>query len=351
MMENKIFAKIRLRLLAGYLDYAILALPITFLLWYAGTSYSMPVLVQRLFLLIIIWLPFGILSLLHPIFFTHYFGGTVGKLLTGLKVIDEHGKYLSLKRSFFRHTVGYQFSGILFGLGFLAIIKDPQKQGWHDKAVGSKVIVEKRKWPLALLMLLALIILNLYILYSAFNTAFSGPLPEEFKAYMKSFETKQEKQPVSNWQTYRNEEYGFEIKYPTEWRPVEITDGLGRKQLYSLGAPGAQYNGFSVGGYPYEKSVDDFFDEQKVILETAEGANYILSEVKDTIVGGERAIEIPNLSNAKYYEEKVIFVEHNGFIYQIIVPTRFESFDSIVQVGEEETKVFDQILPTFRFTK
>lgn len=209
MMDNKKFAGIRLRLLAAYVDGMILALPITFLLWYAGISVSIPISVQRLFLLLTIWiLFFVIINLLHEIFFTHYFGGTVGKLLTGLKVIDENGNKLTLKRSFFRHTVGYQFSAILFGLGFLAIIKDPQKQAWHDKAVGSKVIVEKKQWPLALFMLLFLLISNLYIVYSAFNAAFSGPLPEEFKTFMNSFQTKKESQgKIPSVVTPKNNEF------------------------------------------------------------------------------------------------------------------------------------------------
>lgn len=261
MMENKIFAKIRLRLLAVYLDSAILSLPITFLLWYAVASYSIPILVQRLFLLLIMWILFFIIiNLLHDIFFTHYFGGTIGKLLTGLKVIDEHGNYLSLKRSFFRHTVGYQFSSILFGLGFLAIIKDPQKQAWHDKAVGSKVIVEKRKWPFALLILLSLIILNMFILFSAFNTAFSGPLPKEFQSLANSLQTKQEKNKptdskdlTANWQTYHNDEFGFEVRYPNDWK-VKDSKEKGSIVISSSDVANS-VNSFFLIQYAFDESV------------------------------------------------------------------------------------------------
>jgi hypothetical protein len=47
---------------------------------------------------------------------------------------------------------------------------------------------------------------------------------------------------TSDWKTYRNEEYGFEIKYPSEWR-VDFTDTTNNTPLGTTG------NGFSEGGY------------------------------------------------------------------------------------------------------
>ena len=62
-------------------------------------------------------------------FLTSRFGGTFGKLLTGIKVINVDGKYLSFWRSVFRDTIGYAISGILFWLGFIWIFVDKQHQG------------------------------------------------------------------------------------------------------------------------------------------------------------------------------------------------------------------------------
>lgn len=375
-MENKIFAGVRLRLLASYVDLAILALPITFLLWYAGASLNIPTLVQRLFLSLIIWiLVFILINLLHDIFFTHYFGGPIGKLLTGLRVVDENGNKLTLKRSFFRHTVGYQFSGILFGLGFLAIIKDPQKQGWHDKAVGSKVIVERKNWPIALFVLLTLIILNLYILYSAFTTAFSGPLPKEFQSLVNSYQTKQEKTKPStdskdltaNWQTYRNEKLGFELKYPdhfmqweeypSETLPRRISfhrstiSGFELEGLKITVSDRGEYEQYYQGKDPI-KTLEDYVAEliqaHRNSVSVKENKRVAINKVR---MGEKDAVKII------YGDGKtLIFVATEPDIYigpiQYIVLNNGKFYTIEFYTNNDELiELFNQILSTFRFTE
>ena len=40
------------------------------------------------------------------------------------------------------------FSLALFGLGALWILKDPERQAWHDRVAGTYVVKVPRNWPI-----------------------------------------------------------------------------------------------------------------------------------------------------------------------------------------------------------
>jgi len=66
-------------------------------------------------------------------------GGTAGKRITGLAVVDESGHPPGLARGLVRYLVSIA-SGLALGLGYLWMIWDAQKQTWHDKAAGTYVV-------------------------------------------------------------------------------------------------------------------------------------------------------------------------------------------------------------------
>jgi len=82
--------------------------------------------------------------LINKVLFTIKFGGSIGKLACGIKVVDEDGNLLKFWQAIFRYVVGYFVSGMLFGLGFLWILRDPQRQGWHDQVSGTYVVRKNR---------------------------------------------------------------------------------------------------------------------------------------------------------------------------------------------------------------
>ncbi len=75
-------------------------------------------------------------------FFHSYNGQTVGKLMCGIRVVDQKGKNLSTFKSFIRF-LGYYLSLYCLGFGFFWVLIDKKNQGWHDKLAGSIVVLKQ----------------------------------------------------------------------------------------------------------------------------------------------------------------------------------------------------------------
>lgn len=64
---------------------------------------------------------------------------SLGKYLIGLQVRRVDGVPMSYGAAIKRHLLGYPVSILLFGLGILPIVRDPRRQGWHDRLAGTMV--------------------------------------------------------------------------------------------------------------------------------------------------------------------------------------------------------------------
>jgi len=80
------------------------------------------------------------LKVVYHTFFVWQYGATMGKMLFGMRVVDEKSfQKLDFSKSLIRAVVRI-FSEALFYLGFLWGVINPTRQTWHDKACGSIVI-------------------------------------------------------------------------------------------------------------------------------------------------------------------------------------------------------------------
>ena len=117
------------RLVATIIDGVILLIPIIIIY-----------LILPVFLYFILALAIGVG---YNLYFWTSSGSTPGKMVMGLKVVNgETGQLLDPGTAILRY-VGYIVSSIPFYLGFLWVLWDPNKEGWHDKIAKTRVIKTK----------------------------------------------------------------------------------------------------------------------------------------------------------------------------------------------------------------
>ncbi len=104
----------------------------------------------------VIWQLFllnDILPFLLILFFWIRYAATPGKILADCKIVDATtGAPISLGQGILRY-LAYIISALPAGLGFLWILWDKKKQGWHDKIANTVVIMhDELNVPLSQLM-------------------------------------------------------------------------------------------------------------------------------------------------------------------------------------------------------
>ena len=67
-------------------------------------------------------------------------GQTLGKAILGMRVYKVTGEPAGFGTMLLREVVGKLISGLVIYLGFLWIIWDRERQGWHDKIAGTVVL-------------------------------------------------------------------------------------------------------------------------------------------------------------------------------------------------------------------
>lgn len=168
-----------------------------------------------------------------------------------------------------------------------------------------------------------------------------------------------EKDTTVDWKTYRNDKYGFEVKYPTSWKMQEYefrNDGnvvngtivdVGFDPLYVISQTSFETMDMPVGLIQIglrENQSNSIAKENYENLKTVEiskGVNAKILETKTGEDGPNPAYY--NTHTLKYYlGNKTVFGD-------------FLDFDIIITYvsgsGDQYLNIFDEILSTFKFIK
>jgi uncharacterized RDD family membrane protein YckC len=86
-------------------------------------------------------------ALVYHVGFWTWRGTTPGGMICQLRVIRTDGKALDFSESLVRGLTGI-ISLAVVGLGFLWILRDPERQAWHDRVAGTYVVKVPRAYPI-----------------------------------------------------------------------------------------------------------------------------------------------------------------------------------------------------------
>jgi len=80
------------------------------------------------------------IGIVYYVVFTGHGGQTPGKMALRIRVIRRDGQAVSYGRAFFRELPCKFISAVIFGIGYLMVAFDDQKQGLHDRMADTYVI-------------------------------------------------------------------------------------------------------------------------------------------------------------------------------------------------------------------
>lgn len=131
------------RLVAYGVDIGVLVVAIMALTWLLRTTLELFNLEERLVgeVALLVLTGFGLFLIVsgYYVFFWSLLGQTPGKMLMGLQIVTLTGERITFWQAV-RRFLGYIVSLFCLFAGFLWILIDNRRQGWHDKLAGTCVI-------------------------------------------------------------------------------------------------------------------------------------------------------------------------------------------------------------------
>ena len=88
-----------------------------------------------------------LIALMYHVGFWTWKGTTLGGIICQLRLVRVTGGSVQFADALVRGLTGI-FSLVVLGLGFLWILKEPDRQAWHDRVAGTYVVKVPRDWPI-----------------------------------------------------------------------------------------------------------------------------------------------------------------------------------------------------------
>lgn len=146
---------------------------------------------------------------------------------------------------------------------------------------------------------------------------------------------------ISNWKTYRNEEYGFEMQYPKDW----ITKNENQRFYFNSAS---SEDDLGISGFSIRIRSKDYLSLNGRYIYVAKDI-----EEKEIIVEGIKGVDIITKEWLNSYRTIYIQKDDKTFVLATINPSiNYEEVADLINKDKEikeNLKKFDQILSTFKF--
>lgn len=160
---------------------------------------------------------------------------------------------------------------------------------------------------------------------------------------------------IVDWETYRNEEYGFEINYPTTTRVVMENVRLNDKDidLISLGLPSPDTDpdnfyipSFAIVSHKGQNSIRAYIDDYKIQHNDPQREGYVDSQLcrEKEVLFGFYSYPAVELTNCSPFGSTSILLQH-----PTVKDTIIEFSEGAEFWTEEKSDLLSQIFSTFRF--
>lgn len=91
------------------------------------------------------WLIMILMILTNFVIFPMFSGQSIGKILTGLRIVKTDGDAPSFGRLLVRHLIGYPLTALTLGLGFLLSVLNYKGRALHDFLAGTVVVYGRKR--------------------------------------------------------------------------------------------------------------------------------------------------------------------------------------------------------------
>ncbi|MBP6003213.1 MAG: RDD family protein [Pyrinomonadaceae bacterium] len=129
-----------LRIGALLIDYMVLMILPVLELFSSKTFGDMHIVTDRT-----IWFISAILFLFNIVVLPSLAGRSIGKMLTGLRIVNRDGTIPYHRTMFFRQTIGLLVSAVTLGLGCVLSLFNAKGRALHDYMAGTVVVQGRRR--------------------------------------------------------------------------------------------------------------------------------------------------------------------------------------------------------------